>query len=52
MTFRIVVGSDSAGLEYKEALKADRLAKEWLSYTFDHDSASASKVDAISAYED
>lgn len=30
---------------------ARRLAKEWLSYTFDENSASAAKVDAISSYE-
>ena len=117
-TFRIVVGCDDAGLQYKEALKADlekdprvsevldvgvnadestpyphvavaaarkppkraiadgyqllaelgavdeqneltpiglelarMLARDWLDYRFDPASASASKVDAISAYE-
>ena len=31
---------------------ARRLAREWLGYEFDPISASASKVDAISGYED
>jgi ribose 5-phosphate isomerase B len=30
---------------------ARRLAKEWLGYTFDRESASAAKVDVISQYE-
>jgi ribose 5-phosphate isomerase B len=32
-------------------LELARLAREWLTYTFDSDSASAQKVDLITAYE-
>jgi ribose 5-phosphate isomerase B len=35
MTFRIVIGSDSAGLEYKEALKKDLLADERVAEVID-----------------
>jgi len=40
------MGQRVVGLEL-----ARRLAKEWLSYSFDVNSSSAAKVDAISEYE-
>ena len=42
----LCMGERVIGLEL-----ARRLVKEWLGYTFDIDSASAAKVDAISSYE-
>lgn len=42
----LCMGQRVVGLEL-----ARRLAKEWLSYTFDVNSSSAAKVDAISEYE-
>ena len=42
----LTMGQRVIGLEL-----ARRLAREWVGYTFDPDSASASKVDAICSYE-
>jgi ribose 5-phosphate isomerase B len=42
----------STGLRLVVGLElARRLAREWLTYTFGSDSASAQKVDLITAYE-
>jgi ribose 5-phosphate isomerase B len=43
----LCMGQRVIGLEL-----ARRLAKEWLTYTFDETSASAAKVEAICSYED